>query len=159
MGRPPKPRARLAGDAAEQALTGALTHQSPGDDADLLLAKAAETALATDRDLDLEAVPDERLIYHDTAATARMAYVVSLLRLLRFLRRRAADFSQESLQAKIAQAHIRHVESSQLAALQIGRSRADEMLEVAVAEVRSRLNNLASTRAKLVVNSGDSDQS
>lgn len=143
-----KPPPGPPGETAEEALTDSLLPQPvAGDDA---LVSAIARALRTDEDIDLTTVPDEDIVYQDTASSARIAYVLSLYRLNRFLRWSPESFGQLAVQAKIAQAHIRHIESSQLAALQLGRHRADELLDSAVNEARKRLDELARKKALLI---------
>lgn len=98
---------------------------------------------------DLSVVDEADLIAQDSVQRSRLVYVVSLLRLLDFLRKDATgnDTLQES-QAKLALAYIRHAESSGLGSIQIGRTRKEAELVAEVQALRRQNDEVAAYKAQ-----------
>jgi hypothetical protein len=101
--------------------------------------------------LSLDTASDDDLMQEDTVQKHRLLYVVSLLRLLGVLRSGAVHPVD---QAKLALGYIRHAESQGLAALQFGRSVADDKLAEEVRVLRERLAETAERKAKAIVENG-----
>lgn len=101
--------------------------------------------------LDLATADDAVLLEEDVAALNRVTYVVSLLRLNKFLRRDTSlIFAEEEAQAKVAVAYIRNLESNRLGALQIGRSASDLHLADEVRKMRAEMADIADKRAESI---------
>lgn len=85
----------------------------------------------------------------DSVAASRQAYVAGILRIRQFLIE--PKYGKDAVeQAKVALGYVRHIESSRLAALQIGRSVKDESLARAVQDLRQQVVDLADKRAKVL---------
>ncbi len=151
---PIREEAPTLSEAKERREAAQLEHAlSPADErldrSIALLESAVEKALKG-TDFDLNTIPDEELLQVDVAQKQRLAYIVSLLDVLDFLRRPLAKtkdgkvpFSHREARAKVALNYIKHLESTQLEALQLGRHRSDEALQAKVDELRKRLAGLA----------------
>ena len=83
----------------------------------------------------------------DTVARSRQAYAAAIIKILDYLLLPAFDSKTAEGQAKVAVAYVRHIETSRLAALQIGRSVRDESLQTEVLRLREKLAGLADQRA------------
>ena len=88
-----------------------------------------------------------RLEEQDSVARSRQAYVAAILRMLDYLLMTPTSMDAAGKQAAVALGYIRHIETSRLAALQIGRTVRDEKLTVAVQTMRQQLADLAEKRS------------
>lgn len=86
----------------------------------------------------------------DTVARSRQAYTLAILKLLDYLALDPKSLKERGEQAKVALGYIRHIETSRLAALQIGRSTGDAKLATAVATLRAKVDDLASKKAAVM---------
>lgn len=111
------------------------------------LASALSVALQS-QNLDLRVVPDEDFAYEDTVARSRQVYVMSLLKLVDFMRQPAANLSEKEVQAKLALAYIRHAEGD-TKILSLGRAPSDQRLEQDVTTLRQEMAELAQMRHAL----------
>lgn len=98
---------------------------------------------------DLREIPDEELLAADNAQLARLSYVTGYLRLLDYLRRSHGDDSRANqFQARLALDFVKHMETTQLSVLQLGRKGVDGKLEQRVNEMRAELHKLAAFKAE-----------
>lgn len=98
--------------------------------------------------IDLAIVPDEELEETDIVQKSRLVYVLSLMRLLAYLRSPDGNAAEK---AKIALGYVRHAEANSLAWLQFGRSAADNSLMKEVQALRNRMAEVSAVKAKLLV--------
>lgn len=96
-----------------------------------------------------------RLEDEDSVSRSRQAYVASILRLLDYMLMEPQSMDAASKQAAIALGYVRHIETSRLAALQIGRTVRDEKLATAVQSMRQKMAELADRRANVKVETQD----
>lgn len=119
------------------------------------LAELVKGALVTLPDggslADLSQIPDEELATGDTVQTARIALVLSYLKLIDFLRAKPGPSAPAESQAKLALAFIRHAESERGDTLRLpgqGRTVNDEVLKREVLELRETALRLTRLRDK-----------
>ncbi|MHC5034811.1 MAG: hypothetical protein ACYTFZ_07220 [Planctomycetota bacterium] len=84
----------------------------------------------------------------DPTARIRQTYILSYLKTLDFLRRKADTFSERFAQARLAQSFIKHHESSKLSLLQMGRHRSDASLQERVTKLQGLIESQAAEMAK-----------
>lgn len=92
-----------------------------------------------------------RLEEEDSVSRSRQAYVASILRLLDYMLMTPTSMDAASKQAAVALGYIRHIETSRLAALQIGRTVRDEKLSTAVQGLRQQMAALAEKRSAVTL--------
>lgn len=97
---------------------------------------------------DLALIPDEELFETDTTTPSRLTYVASILRLLAFIREPSFEAGHKEAQAKLALSYIRHAESTQLAAIQVGRTAGDGELAKTVQDLRRKVTEVAEQKAR-----------
>lgn len=90
-----------------------------------------------------------RLEEEDTVSRARQAYVAALLRILDYMLFQPSGEQGLYRQANIALGFVRHIETSRLAALQIGRSVKDDRLANDVQALRARIQEMAESRSRV----------
>jgi hypothetical protein len=118
-------------------------------------------------DVDLQQISDSDLLRDDTTARVRRTYVLTLNRLYQFMRNnfdetvitdkitgenhliQMPNVKAQIEQAKVALGYVRHLESMNLAALQLGRNPKDEELKRQVAEMRGQMADLAAARSRV----------
>lgn len=117
--------------------------------------------------VDLQQISDADLQRDDTTARVRRTYVLTLNRLYQFMRQNFAttpwidkdtgvvvelqvpNVKAQIEQAKVALGYVRHLESMNLAALQLGRNPKDDELKRQVAEMRGQMADLAAARSRV----------
>lgn len=99
----------------------------------------------------LASVAEERLRGEDVAQRARALYVLSLLRLLEYMREDMGGKDQHQ-QAAVALRYVQHTEEKNLAALQPGRTSSDPALKRQIDKVREELAQLTTYKAKAEAN-------
>lgn len=118
-------------------------------------------------DVDLQQISDSDLLRDDTTARVRRTYVLTLNRLYQFMRNnfdesvitthetgekvlvQIPNVKAQIEQAKVALGYVRHLESMNLAALQLGRNPKDDELKRQVAEMRGKMSELAAARSRV----------
>ena len=139
---------------------------APGTALDKLVSLFDEVASLLPN-VDLEQISDSDLLRDDTTARVRRTYVLTLNRLYQFMRNsfnetvvtdketgektlvRIPNVKAQVEQAKVALGYIRHLESMNLAALQLGRNPKDDVLREQVAEIRGKVSELAAERSRI----------
>ncbi len=141
-------------EATKEDLVTALEPFEQPKDVETRLTEALEEFLQLkDIDEDLEKVTDEDLVSLDASHIIRLTYIVSYIRLLRFLRK---DNPEETeAQARLGLYFLKHAESAKLQALQMGRSAKDEKLADEVARLRNEVTRIAEYRSKARNGEGD----
>lgn len=99
---------------------------------------------------DLEIVSDQSLLEEDTVQKSRLAYVVSLLRFLEFLRKKAPTWNEAESQAKLGLAYIKHVEGHNMTVMQLGRNTNDGELVKEVDALRKEMAQMADKRVEVL---------
>lgn len=99
--------------------------------------------------LNLRIVEESELYDSDSAYMSRINYVGSLLALWDLLRSPAETFAAKAVKAKVAINYIKHVETTRLDALQLGRSSGDTKVATEVAKLRQELDSLVQAELKL----------
>jgi len=92
-------------------------------------------------------VASPRLEEEDSVARSRQAYVAAILRLLDYLLMTPTSMDAAAKQGAIALGYVRHIETSRLAALQLGRTVRDGKLSDAVQKMRQELSLLSDKKA------------
>ncbi len=115
------------------------------------LQKAIKLKLAEIDCEDLTVYPDDELGSRDTVVQSRITYVVSLLRLLSFLKKKALTWDDAEKQARLSLAYIKHAESKGLDALQPGRTSGDDRLLEDIALMKRQLDEHVEYRAKALI--------
>lgn len=116
--------------------------------------------------VDLEKISDEDLVRDDPVARIRRTYVLALNRLYQFLRNNFNETVTDTRdgekilvqipnakaqieQAKVALGYVRHLETTKLEALQLGKGAKDGALVAEVAKLRQEMGRLADVRGQL----------
>lgn len=117
--------------------------------------------------VDLAQISDSDLLRDDTTARVRRNYVLALNRLYQFMRNnfdetvitdkltgenhlvQIPNAKAQIEQAKVALGYVRHLESMNLAALQLGRNPKDSELKQQVQEMRAQMSELAAARSRV----------
>lgn len=106
-----------------------------------------ELKQALDRVLTRASAVSVSLEDEDSVSRSRQAYVASILRLLDYMLMEPHSMDAAQKQALVALGYVRHIETSRLAALQIGRTVRDEKLAAAVQTMRQKLAEVSDRRA------------
>lgn len=110
---------------------------------------AALAAILSGRQGISELTPDE-IQRVDATAVSRQNYVLSLLRLSEYLLTDPQGSKAAGEQAKVSMEYIRHVETSKLGALRLGRTAADESLADEITRLRAEVSDVAKRRAQVL---------
>ena len=83
----------------------------------------------------------------DSTSLYRGTHILSLVRLLRYLREDLESPVGRAAQAHVALSFVKVMDANRLAALQLGRGRSDERLREEVGDLREQLSKIASYKA------------
>lgn len=118
------------------------------------LAEVAEAAPLTS--LDLSVTDDADLLVTDTTHADRLVYVLSLVRLAKYLKTAMGDEKAVGEQARVAAAMVKHYESQAGAgALEWGRTKGDTELAAQVEETRQQLQMVVEKRVRYTATKTD----
>lgn len=130
--------------------------QSPLDQVFESLETQASSALRDELRRQLSLIDLERLEFYDeadlaaedTVARSRLVYVLSILRLLHYLKQTPGSWDHAHRQAALAMKYVAHAEGTNLKVLQVGRSLNDEGLVTEVTKLRAQMNEIAEFKAR-----------
>jgi hypothetical protein len=113
------------------------------------LIEAVEAKLKLINLENLEFTDEGELLDTDPAARSRVGYILSILRLVNYLRKTPGTWDDAHRQTQLALKYVQHVEDTNMKALQLGRTVSDAKMASEVQRLRDEVNHLANAKARL----------